>query len=425
MALLNGRAKGAEGALIGLAFAFFTLAGSQGDSRPRIAVFLVLALPVIMLAVGVTRRVGMAAVYLLALGVLIRLAILLGWAGVPPAGVGSDVLTVTWDALYHTLNGRNPYTTFMRNGYPFTYPPGNLLYYLPGFLLGWIRVTEIVSAAIVLAGLAWAVRLVHSDWPVAAMGVYAAALPLIILSTDNSNDTSAGALLFASVFLLLLARRQSSGRLLIVAGVVLGWALAFKQYLWVFWPLLIAHVASQRWRLDGDVVGFGRGKEQSVPAWLAYLGASAGFALLASLPFFLRSPGGFLRSLWIGPTLWHGVGGWNVWAAVGAWQGWNLDPILKGSLGMINIVLTGAVIAAGMVVGVRRPSHALGFGIAAWFTAMLFARWTTYAYFAGIAPVVLLLPFADRLAEHPEPVEEGENPGMPRQAGGRTEAMSD
>ena len=53
----------------------------------------------------------------------------------------------------------------------------------------------------------------------------------------------------------------------------------------------------------------------------------------------------------------------------------------------------GAGVASSLLVDVTRPSRALLFGAGLWFLVMLFARWTTYAYFAGVAPVVL--PFLD------------------------------
>lgn len=109
-----------------------------------------------------------------------------------------------------------------------------------------------------------------------------------------------------------------------------------------------------------------------------------------------------------------------MWAALAGSQGWHMEKILGGTMGLINVALMVAVIAVGIVLGVRRPSRALLFGVGAWFAAMFFARWTTYAYFAGIAPVMLLVPFADRLAEHPEHAAEGEQSPLPHQAGGGT-----
>jgi len=99
----RGAASGIEGAVVGLAFAFFALAGSQGLPRPLVVYVLLLLWPLVLLSVTLTRRGSIAAGYLLALGILIRLAYL------AERGVGSDVLSVTWEAVAVTLKGGNPY----------------------------------------------------------------------------------------------------------------------------------------------------------------------------------------------------------------------------------------------------------------------------------------------------------------------------
>jgi hypothetical protein len=259
---------GVEGSLVGLAVAFITLAGCQCDSRPTLVVGFLLAWPLVVLAVLLTKRAGIAAAYLLALGVLHRLGVLLGFLGVDPAGVASDVLTVTGEALSVLLGGGNPYTHAYAHvdppgtAYVFAYPAGNLLYYLPGFVLGGerMRVTEIVSAGVVLAGLAWSVRFVRSDLPVALMGIYASAPPLMVLSTDNSNDTSAGALIFVAALGLLVARSRVNARLLTLAGLLMGWALSFKIYALVFWPFFVAYLRSQPWEVRLPRRGLGAGR---------------------------------------------------------------------------------------------------------------------------------------------------------------------
>src|SRR3989304_3857972 len=112
MALVKGRAGGVEVALVGLAFAFFALAGAQGEGRPLMGYALLLTWPLAALAVGLTQRAWVAAGYLLALGILIRLAYL------AQRGIGSDVLSVTWEAIDVTLDGVNPYTHVYANSIP-------------------------------------------------------------------------------------------------------------------------------------------------------------------------------------------------------------------------------------------------------------------------------------------------------------------
>lgn len=408
-----------EAAAIGLAVAFFTLAGCPCDGRPMISVMLLLLWPLVFAAVVLKRWIWLAAAYLLVLGVLVRLAILQGWTGVPAAGVASDVLTVIQEALGVAIGGGNPYTHAFEQSNPpgiqaFAYPPGSLLYYLPAYLLGNIRTMEVVAAGVVLAGLALAAGVMRSGWPVAVMGLYAAAPPLITLSTDNSNDTSAGALIFAAALALLLAQRRASTRLLVLAGLLMGWALSFKIYAVPLWPFFVVGLAARRWTLD--LSRGGRGGRRRVPAWLLYAAVSAGFTALVSLPYLLRAPMGFVRSMVIGPVNpLHPIGGWNVWALLYAWLQWDADIALGAALKAIGISLMIIAIVAGLLAGVRRPSRALLFGALAWFAAMFFARWTSYAYFAGIAPVVLLIPFADRLAglreEDPQRGREGQDRG--------------
>jgi len=401
MELMKGRIRGADAALIGLAIAFFTLAGPQGDPRPIIVYPLLLVFPLVLLATGLTRRPWLAVIYLLILGILIRTAFL------DHGYFGSDVLPIAEEAIDVLLDGGNPYGhEYFVSPNPFAFPPGNLLYYLPGFLLGDMRATEIFAAGTVLVGLAWAAWLIRNDWPVAAMGLYAATPPLIELATDGSNDTSAGALLFVSALLLLVARRQSNGGLLLLSALLMGETLAFKLYTLPFWPFLVAYLGSQPWRLS---LTAGASRSLRASAWLAYASVSAGFAGLVSLPFFLWSPTAFVDDLlsWSSASI-HPIEGWNVWAFLLRWQGWNAQSALGDYLPPIDTVLMLAAIIIGLLIGVRRPSRALLFGVVTWFVLMFFARWTTYAYFAGVAPVVLLIPFADQLVEPPESREKAE-----------------
>jgi len=388
----------ADGAVVGLAIAFFVLAGSQNDPRPLPQYGLILLLPLALVATAVTGRAWIAAASLVILGVVVRAV------NLDHGFFGSDVLPVTREAIDRVLDGKNPYGyEFAASRNPFAYPPGNLLYYLPGFLLSDIRGTEIASAAIVLAGFGWAAWLVRDDGPIVAMAVYAVAPPFLLIATDGSNDTSAGALLFVSVLCLLVAKRRSNGALLVTSALLMGETLAFKQYTLPFWPFLVAYVASQQWELS---LGRGSDRGMGIPAWNLYAVVSLGFAGLISLPFFIWSPDAFIGDLlaWSDAAI-HPITGWNVWSFLLRWQGWNAETELGDGLAFMDMTLMGAAILLGLVSGVKRPSQALIFGAATWFVVMLFARWTTFAYFAGVAPVVLLIPFADRLVEAPEEVE--------------------
>jgi len=381
------------GAAFGLAVAFFCLLGSQGDPRPLATYGLVLATPLVLLLILQTRSAWLAASFLVFLGIAVRLATL------DRHYFGSDVILVTREALRTILDGHNPYGHhYVVSDNPFAYPPGNLLYYLPGYLMDDTRATEIFSSAVVLIGLAWVAARTRSDGVIASLGLYAAAPPLIAVATDGSNDTSAGAILFVSVLALLCARRGLSGAMLVGSGILMGEALSFKQYALPFWPLFVVYLASTKWDVSITVPG---GRMIRRPAWLWYAGSSLAFVAITGLPFLLWSPTNFISDL----TAWwpieiHPIEGWNIWAFLLEWLGWDAQGALGDWLVAIDLGLTSiAIMGAILIWGVANPSRALVAGVGGWFVLMLFARWTTYAYFAGVAPVILLIPFADGLAE--------------------------
>jgi hypothetical protein len=354
-------------------------------------------LPAVMVATAVTGRAWIAATSLIVLGITVRAL------NLDHARFGSDVLLVTREALDAVLDGKNPYGyEYAVSTNPFAYPPGNLLYYLPGSYLSDIRGTEIASAAMVLIGFAWIALLIRDDGPIVALGLYAATPSFLALATDGSNDTSAGALLFISALAVLLARRWSNSWLLLTSALLMGETLAFKQYTLPFWPAIIAYLATQPW-----TVSFGKANNFNMPAWVLYTGVSLAFLAVVTLPFLIWSPSAFIddQLAWSDVAI-HPIDGWNVWAFLLRWQGWNAQETLGNSLPSIDITLAAATLVFGLLAGVTTPSRAITVGMAAWFVLMLFARWTTFAYFAGIAPVVLLIPFADRLSERPEEASE-------------------
>ncbi|OLD50775.1 MAG: hypothetical protein AUI83_11255 [Armatimonadetes bacterium 13_1_40CM_3_65_7] len=389
----------ADAALLGLGIAFFLLAGSQNDFRPLAQYGLIMLLPAVMVVTAVTGRAWIAAVSLVFLGITVRAL------NLDHARFGSDVLLVTREALDAVFDGKNPYGyEYAVSTNPFAYPPGNLLYYVPGFYLSDIRGTEIASAAMVLVGFAWIARLIRNDGPIVAIGLYAATPSFLALATDGSNDTSAGALLFISALTVLLAIRWSSRRLLLTSALLMGETLAFKQYTLPFWPPIVAYLATQSWTVSFDI---GKAKNFNIPAWVLYAGVSLVFLAVVTLPFFIWSPSAFIHDqlAWSDVAI-HPIDGWNVWAFLLRWQGWDAQRAFGDFLPVLDIDLGLATLVIGIVAGIRTPSRALLVGTAAWFAILLFARWTTFAYFAGVAPVVLLIPFADRLIERPEEASE-------------------
>ncbi|HET8568204.1 MAG TPA: hypothetical protein VFM93_04390, partial [Candidatus Limnocylindria bacterium] len=116
-----------------------------------------------------------------------------------PLENGSDVVRATREAIEVVLAGGNPYTHVMQStvpiGSPFVYPPGEILFYLPAYVVaGDITRVEIwtgiaTTAAIALAGFAvgWAraslPAMLYATWGIAAFR-----------TVDGGNDV-AGAFL--------------------------------------------------------------------------------------------------------------------------------------------------------------------------------------------------------------------------------------
>jgi hypothetical protein len=87
--------------------------------------------------------------------------------------------------------------------------------------------------------------------------------------------------------------------------------------------------------------------------------------------------------------------GWTVWQ--------------KGPATALNLVLTGLATLLAISRGYRTLSSATLSGVLLTLVVLFTARWTTYAYFALVVPVVLLLPslvfwevqFRDGVTERP------------------------
>jgi hypothetical protein len=281
----------------------------------------------------------------LAIVALVVAGIDLRFAYVSPAG--SDVDDVTRAAIARLLAGQSPYGV----GYPQSVPPGSPFPYGPLALLWYLpfpspRRLELFVSIVLLLVLAVRGR------PL-GLAIYAVLIPLLVVASDGSNDNSAG--------LLLLIALVSAERWPRVGAAVLGLAIAFKPYAlaWVapflgwggialLWPMLIA--AAAFW----------------LPALIAWGPAAIHDSLSGAEVAQLR---------------------------VGAYYslGWALkrfgSPIPLELLNTVRLVV-GA--AASAVAVLRTKTHAgVIIGGTLIFLATLFlGAWSTFAYFAAIAPVL-------------------------------------
>jgi hypothetical protein len=304
---------------------------------PRFTV-LALILVALLLAASLRWRVGPLAIGLLLLvGIGLRLL---------PATGFSDVLTVTEAAIREMLAGGSPYgqgySASLPPGAPFAYGPLALAWYLPS--LDAPGRLESAAALIVLVLLAVRGR------PL-GMAVYAVSPALIVSATDGSNDTTAG--------LLILLALVTAVRVPAAGAVLLAAAVAFKPYALAWLPGLLAY---------GGVVA----------PLVAFLVASLVLWLPAAVAW---GPGAMLWS-WQRADEVHAVPYYSLAYALGdpplvpraAWQGARVAlGILVAAISFLAVHSARSFVIAGVLV----------------FGATLFLGWwSTFAYLAGVAPVV-------------------------------------
>jgi hypothetical protein len=299
----------------------------------------VVAVAAVLIVATRWRVAPLAIVVLLVVGVGLRASI--------RTHFGSDVLDVVASAIRHVLLGENPYgvgyTVSRPEGAPYAYGPLALLWYAPVQNDAWRM--ELLGACLVLAGLAIRGKLL-------GLAIYAIGPTLVATSGDGSNDTSAGVLLLATF--IVARRRPVLGAVLLAATVAFkpyaaAWAPAF--FLWAGWGAIVAFLAA------------------SVVFWFPVL--------------FIWGVSSFLKSLDMADKI-HDVTYWSfgeLYESVihrGAPR--ELLNSLRIVLGTITAVLTlrwskslDGVILAGTLV---------------YLVTLFMGYWSTYAYFAAIAPVL-------------------------------------
>lgn len=308
-----------------------------GVGTPRTTQVFCLLLVIMTLFVALRFRVGAAVVIVLVMvGVLMRSAFI---------GFGqSDVLTVTGMAIDHVLAGGNPYGVGYpgpsSTGAPFAYGPLALLWYLPS-----------TDAQIVERGVSLLILLLLAvrGRPL-GLAAYAASSVLLVTASDGSNDTSAG--LFLLIALLAAQRSALAG------GALLGLAVAFKPYALAWLPPLVVF-----WGPGAALLSFG-----------AVALATWGPVLL------MWGPGSVLTSLRMAEAV-------HQRAYYSLAYGLSVDPALRSLLESSRFVTGGLLAAAGWLV-VRSPASMILWGTAIFLVTLFAGYWSTFAYFAALAPVL-------------------------------------
>jgi hypothetical protein len=293
---------------------------------------------------------------------------------------GSDVLPATAEAIDVLMRGRNPYDHVMTStnptGSPFVYPPGEFLFYLLpyrgtgdiGRVETWAGIATVavlvVAGARVGAGRAALIAMIYAVWGIAAFR-----------TTDGGNDVSAALLVVIGLVALAFAGlERPRGRIaFVVSAFALGWAVAFKQFAVIIWPLVLRHLA---------VAG---------APWRRYALISAGLAAAMIVPFFLWSPLAFVRQQLGALTFHDDVWGANLLNTLAQW--WPVEGVL-GLFFVVELAATAALLAWALRSRIPTIGAAALIGAAIVVVPLLLAKWTTqsyYVYAATIAAAGILL----------------------------------
>lgn len=292
-----------------------------------------------MLALATWRSSRRATILLLVVGAIaVRVAIM--------DRVGSDAINVTEAAVRRMLAGTNPYGF----GYPESTPPGAPFPYGPVAILWYVPAGS--SAELLEVGAAIAVAtFLAARGRLLGLAVYAASQVLINSSIDGSNDTTLG--------LLILVAFLAAERWQLVGAGVLGVAVGFKLSALAFVPLYVAWAG---WRAAGIVVA------ASLISWSPVIG-NWGVA-------------SFLRSVQMAEAT-HHVPTWSLGRIVNDVTGAKLAV-----LDQLRYVLGGALAIGALALRPRTLDTVILAGAAIYLVTLYAGNWASYAYFAGIAPVL-------------------------------------
>jgi 4-amino-4-deoxy-L-arabinose transferase-like glycosyltransferase len=297
---------------------------------------------------------------------------------------GSGVIPATKEAIGVLAHGGNPYDHYYQHtmppGEPFAYPPGEIVFYaIPNAIFGGITRADIwagVGVLLVLGSLAWLVGPARAALATALFGSFELAA---YRATDGSNDTGFALLLVIAIALMGWSERAGhrSRTLFYGSAVFFAWTLLFKQYSILVYPFVVLYLRRQ----GAD--------------WRKHAAVAFGIPVIVSLPFLIMAPGRFIYGLTLGVSFHTYIWGLNIWATLAA-----ISPAAAEFMRPLIPLITMVAVAILAIMLARRPTAnlglALGQGLSLFFVALVFARWTSSAYFvgpgAGLAAAVALLP---------------------------------
>lgn len=257
----------------------------------------------------------------------------------------SDVGVVVRAGIDLAVGGGNPYgvgyAVSSPVGAPFAYGPLALLWYL-AVAEPWVM--ELAVSIVILA------LLTLRGGPM-GLAIYATMPILAGLASDGSNDTSAGLLLL--VGLVLLERVPRGG------AFVLGLAIAFKPYALAWLPPLFM------WAGGGALVI-----------------ALAGAAIFWLPAFIAWGPSAILRSFQLAESI-HTSPYYSLAVVLQRFFG----PVSAELMGLFRL-LAGGLTTIAILPFVRSHAGVVVGGTLIYFVTLFSGYWSTFAYFAAVAPVL-------------------------------------
>jgi hypothetical protein len=294
---------------------------------------------------------------------------------------GSDVAAATSEALHAIAGGLNPYQHYFASthpaGQPFPYMPGELaLYGIQKLIAGNLHDHDRWWSVGALLGIASLGAACGAGRTALATALLAVSSTNVLIGVDGSNDTGLLFLLIAAVVALAYAMRAEVGTrnwpvlvLYVASGAFFGWAIAFKAMAWVVFPFVLRVVP--------------------VPRRALYIGVALGVAAVFCLPFFIAAPLDFFASIGAGFDSHGNVWGFNVWAALAASHPAMLNALVRYSLPVAIF----ATLFTALSLWARKPGtlgEALLQSCTVLAAMLLFARWTSLAYYAFLIGVLAL-----------------------------------
>jgi hypothetical protein len=294
---------------------------------------------------------------------------------------GSDVATATAEALRAIAAGTSPYhhiyTTTNPQGQPFPYLPGELtLYDIQQRIFGSLQDHDRWWSIGAVLGIAALAPACGAGRVALATALLAVSSTNVLIGVDGSNDSGLLFLLVAAILALAYAARAArAGRvglaavLYALSAAFFGWALAFKALVWIAFPFVLRAIAPER-------------------RFIYALGA-LGIALTFCAPYAIAAPAEFFHSIGAGFTSHDNVWGFNVWAALDA----SYPAIMKALQKFTVPVAIFATLFTAMTLWTRKPAtlgDALLQNCVVLAAMLMFARWTSLAYYAFLIGTLAL-----------------------------------